>query len=54
MKSSAGFNDDAKSTHYGAHSFGIGGMVVNLENIVIANYVCDFGNVIVHQLIHTK
>lgn len=36
-----------RSTNYGGHSFGIGGTVVNLENIVIANYVCDFGNVVV-------
>lgn len=26
---------------------GIGGTVVNLENINIANYICDFGNVVV-------
>lgn len=45
MKSSAGFNEDAKSIHGG--SLGIGGTLVNLENIVIANYTCDFGNVVV-------
>lgn len=50
MKSSAGFtqNGDDKSTiHGGGGVMGIGGTVINLENIVIASYVCDFGNVVV-------
>jgi hypothetical protein len=49
MKSSGGFGatmDDTKSMHGGAQ-IGIGGTIVNLENIVIANYACDFGNVVV-------
>ena len=28
---------------------GIGGVNINLENITISNYVCDFGNVVVGQ-----
>ena len=50
MKSSAGFNatDDNKSTiHGGGAILGIGGTIVNLENITIAAYSCDFGNVVV-------
>lgn len=48
MKSSAGFglNDDKQSVHGGA-TLGIGGVTVNLENINIATYICDFGNVVV-------
>lgn len=34
-----------KSIHGGA--LGIGGTLVNLENIAIASYTCDFGNVVV-------
>ena len=45
LKSSAGFATDEKSFNHG--SMGIGGTVVNLENITIASYVCDFGNVVV-------
>jgi hypothetical protein len=26
---------------------GIGGTMINLENITIASYICDFGNVVV-------
>lgn len=28
-------------------SYGIGGTMINLENINIASYICDFGNVVV-------
>ena len=47
MKSSAGFVGDEKSTLLAGGSLGIGGIQINLENIVIANYSCDFGNVVV-------
>jgi hypothetical protein len=49
LKSSAGFalnGDDKQSVHGGA-TLGIGGVTVNLENITIAAYACDFGNVVV-------
>ena len=46
MKSSAGFTGDERSTVHGGFA-GIGGVLVNLENINIAAYVCDFGNVVV-------
>lgn len=43
--------DDQKSTLGGAltggATLGIGGTIVNLDNITIANYCCDFGNVVV-------
>ena len=45
MKSSAGFAGEEKSVIGG--SYGIGGTVIYLENITIANYICDFGNVVV-------
>lgn len=32
---------------HGGATLGIGGVTVNLENIQIASYVCDFGNVVV-------
>lgn len=31
----------------GGGGYGIGGTIVNLENITIASYICDFGNVVV-------
>jgi hypothetical protein len=38
--------DLEKSTIHGG-VMGIGGTLINLENITIATYVCDFGNVVV-------
>jgi hypothetical protein len=40
MKSSTGFNETAvdKSTIHGGATLGIGGTIVNLENITIAAY----------------
>mmetsp|Transcript_8825 Transcript_8825/g.8176 ORF Transcript_8825/g.8176 Transcript_8825/m.8176 type:complete len:154 (+) Transcript_8825:1460-1921(+) len=50
LKSSAGFtqNGDEKSViHGGGGVIVIGGINITLENINIATYVCDFGNVVV-------
>ena len=51
MKSSAGFGQnsshDEKSMIHGGGILGIGGTIINLENICIASYTCDFGNVVV-------
>ena len=46
MKNSQGFSDD-RSSIVTANMVQYGGVMVSLENIVIANYVCDFGNVVV-------
>jgi hydrocephalus-inducing protein len=35
------------SSHYGGGGIKFGGMTINLDNINISNYVCDFGNVVV-------
>jgi hypothetical protein len=45
---SSGFTEMG-SSHYGGGTGGIkfGGMTINLDNINISNYVCDFGNVVV-------
>ncbi len=45
LKSSAGFTDD-RSTLGGGGLAGFGGVFVSLENIHVASYVCDFGNVV--------
>ncbi len=50
MKSSAGFTDNlsmADTIGGGANMFG--GLNVNIDNINIASYQCDFGNVVVGQ-----
>lgn len=44
MKSTGGFEEKSVM---GSGVIGIGGVQINLENINIANYVCDFGNVVV-------
>ncbi len=48
MKSSAGFTDNlsmADTIGGGANMFG--GLNVNIDNINIASYQCNFGNVVV-------
>jgi len=43
---SSGFTD-AGSTYHAAGGIKFGGYTINLDNINISSYVCDFGNVVV-------
>jgi hypothetical protein len=44
---SSGFTEMGSSHYAGAGGIKFGGMTINLDNINISNYVCDFGNVVV-------
>lgn len=40
-------NGEGEKSMIAGGSYGIGGTMINLENINIASYICDFGNVVV-------